>query len=322
MRISEQNRLADLLERVRPELTGFPPRKKYLAGVSGGRDSIVLLHILHALGYKELVVCHLDHRLRGAASRADAKLVEKTATALGYHFELGEADVRAHALATKNSLESAARDMRHRFFRACAKDHHCKVIFLAHHADDQVETCLFNFLRGTGAAGLGGMKSHALVEGLKFVRPLLGISRAEITGYAKENRLRYRDDASNAGTAHTRNRLRHDVLPAIEKAVGPTFRSAILRTAQILREEESWMDSLVPKTAATLSCAGLREMPLALRRRTVLRWLKSQDIEEPGFAETERVLSLLDADAGPAKVNLPGSAHARRRAGNIFIERP
>ncbi len=282
---------------------------------------MALLHGLHAWRAQNLVVCHLNHGLRGPSSRADARLVERTAAKLGYVFELGEADVTGHASSQQISLESAAREMRHAFFQSCARTHRCRTVFLAHHADDQVETCLFNFLRGAGAAGLAGMKPHAVVEGLTLLRPLLGTSRVEISSYIQEQKIAFREDKSNESRAHTRNRLRHDVIPAIEKSFGPSFRNAVLRTAEILREEESWMAGQVPEPEETLSCKVLRDLPLALRRRMVLAWLRTF-LPEAGFAETERVLSLLEIESGPAKINLPGNRHARRRTGKIFLESP
>jgi len=320
--ISGRTRLTDLLEQVREALALWSPRKKYLVGVSGGRDSMALLFALNFLGYRKLIVCHLNHRMRGAAADADSFLVYAAAKKLGYPLELGEADVRAHARQEKLSLETAARGLRYAFFQTCAKDNRCKRILLAHHGDDQIETCLFNFLRGSGAAGLGGMKPLAHAHGLEIVRPMLGLMRKEITAFVSEQGIPYREDRSNADVAHSRNRLRSRVIPEIERALGPSFKAAILRAAEILREEESWMASLVPKVENALCCATLRELPPALRRRIVLRWLRQANIPEPGFADTNLVLSLLDVRNGPAKVNLPGNWHARRRAGSLFLETP
>jgi tRNA(Ile)-lysidine synthase len=314
--------LSDLLKKLSAVLAAWPPRKKYLVAVSGGRDSMALLFGLHLLGYRRLVVCHLNHHLRGAAAKADSLLVGTVARKLGLEFELGEAHVRQHAVREKLSLETAARELRYAFFQSCARDHRCKRIFLGHHADDQIETCLFNFLRGSGAAGLGGMKLLAQTDGLEIFRPMLGIMRDEITAFVTERGIPYRDDRSNADLSHTRNMLRNQIIPEIKRAFGASFGPAILRAAEILREEESWMASLVPEVGDVLSCATLRGLPMALCRRIVLRWLRRAEIEEVGFAETNLVLSLLDVRNGPAKVNLPGGRHARRRAGAIFLEPP
>ena len=297
-----------------------PRGRTYLVGVSGGRDSTALLHALKRLGFQKLVVCHLDHGLRGKSSCADAKFVAKQSALLGFEIETARARTKEFAKATGRSLETAARDLRRAFFLECSKRRRCRRLLLAHHADDQVETCLFNFLRGSGAAGLAGMRPETTQNGLRVVRPMLEIPRGEINGFIAANKIPFREDHTNAGLEHTRNRIRNLVIPAIAKAFGESFRSAVLRASQIFRHEDDWMESQTPEVSQTLSCPALRAMPDALRRRTVLRWLRRSRVPEPGFAETCRVLSLLDT-AGPAKVSLPGDHHARRRAGRIFLGR-
>lgn len=292
-------------------------RRPLLVGVSGGRDSMALLHALQALGFEKLIVCHLDHGLRGRASRADADFVRRSAA--GCDFECARARTDDFAKARRLSKESAARELRYAFFRECARRRRCRRLLLAHHADDQVETCLFQFLRGSGAAGLAGMKPVGMRDGLTVFRPLLAVSREEINRYIEENRIRYREDNSNAATVHTRNRIRHIVIPAICEAFGESFRDAVLRAAEIFRMEDEWIGGQIPEVGAKLSCKELRRLPEALRYRTVLRWLRKTEVPEPGFAETQRVLSLLDSERGPAKVSLPGNFHARRRSGEIFL---
>jgi tRNA(Ile)-lysidine synthase len=294
-------------------------RRRLLVGVSGGRDSMALLHVLRALGFEKLIVCHLDHGLRGRASRADAEFVRRSSAGCG--FESARAGTDDFAKHHRISTEVAARELRRAFFRECARRHRCRRLLLAHHADDQVETCLFQFRRGSGAAGLAGMKPVSMRDGLTIIRPLLAVGREEIERYIVENAIRYREDGSNTSTAHTRNRIRHVVIPAIREAFGPGFRGAVVRAAEIFRMEDEWIAAQVPETGASLSCRDLREMPDALRHRAVIRWLRKSGVPEPGFAETRRVLSLLDPERGSAKVSLPGNLHARRRAGEIFLGR-
>lgn len=301
-------------------LAGISKAKKLLVGVSGGRDSMVLLSALQALGFQRLVVCHLDHNLRGKASQADAAFVSKQACKLGCALESARAATRDYAITNRKSLELAARELRQAFFAECAKRHKCRVLLLAHHADDQIETCLFNFLRGSGPAGLGGMRPISQMGTLTVRRPMLGIAGEDIDAYQKRHRIPFCEDASNLETVHTRNKLRHAVLPAIENALGPAFRKTIPRAAEIFRAEDECLSALVPEIGETLSCKELRVLPLAIQRRAVLRWLRERGVFEPGWEETQRVLSLLDT-AGPAKTNLPGNLHARRRAGVIFLEK-
>jgi tRNA(Ile)-lysidine synthase len=300
-------------------MENHPRGQTYLVGVSGGRDSMALLHALKRLGFKKLVVCHLDHGLRGKLSRADAKFVTKQAALLGFEVESARARTKEFAKATGRSIETAARDLRRAFFLECSRRRHCRRLLLAHHADDQVETCLFNFLRGSGAAGLAGMRPDSTLNGLRIFRPMLEIPREEINGFITANKIPFREDHTNAEVAHSRNRVRNIVIPAISQAFGESFRQAVLRASNIFRREDEWMESLTPAVSEKLNCVILRAMPDALRHRTVLRWLRRCGVPEPGYSEIRRVLLLLDAKEGPAKVSLPGNLHARRRAGEIFL---
>ena len=304
---------------------GFPPDARYLIGVSGGRDSVALLHWLIDLGYKKLIVCHLNHQLRGRSSDADARFVEKLAGKYQVDFELGAANIRALAKKKKMSLETAARDARYSFFAKAAKRHGRRTIFLAHHADDLVETFLFNLIRGAGLTGLAAMRdvSTRRVDNvdLAIVRPLLSVWRTEIDDYMREHRLKFREDASNKNLAPMRNRIRNRIIPYLEKILGRNIRQNIWRTAVIVAEEEKWLENEVPGSRnLDLSVPKLRAMPTAIQRRAILKWLRAQNISEVGFDVVERVRLLADREAAFAKVNLPRDQHVRRRAGKIFIE--
>jgi tRNA(Ile)-lysidine synthase len=303
----------------------FPREQRYLVGVSGGRDSVAMLHWLISLGYKRLIVCHLNHRLRGRSSDADAGFVEKLAAKYQIDFELGSAGVRALAEKKRMSLETAAREARYSFFSRTAMRRRCHKIFLAHHADDLVETFLLNLIRGAGLTGLGGMRdvSNRQIQGvdLTIIRPLLSVWRSDIDKYVREHHLKFREDATNKNLAPIRNRIRNRVIPDLEKTLGRNIRRNIWRTAIIAAEEEKWLENEVPNpTNVELSVSKLRGLPVALQRRATLKWLRSQNISDIGFDTIERVRSLADRDALTAKVNLPRDRHARRRAGKIFIE--
>ncbi|PYL67927.1 MAG: tRNA lysidine(34) synthetase TilS [Verrucomicrobia bacterium] len=306
-------------------LRRFAPEGSYLIGVSGGRDSVALLHWLIDLGYKKLIVCHLNHQLRGRSSDADARFVEKLAGKYQVDFELGAANIRALAKKKKMSLETAARDARYSFFAKAAKRHGRRTIFLAHHADDLVETFLFNLIRGAGLTGLAAMRdvSTRRVDNvdLAIVRPLLSVWRTEIDDYMREHRLKFREDASNKNLAPMRNRIRNRIIPYLEKILGRNIRQNIWRTAVIVAEEEKWLENEVPGSRnLDLSVPKLRAMPTAIQRRAILKWLRAQNISEVGFDVVERVRLLADREAAFAKVNLPRDQHVRRRAGKIFIE--
>ena len=307
-------------------LRSFPPDERYLIGVSGGRDSVALLHCLISLGYKRLIVCHLNHRLRGRSSDADARFVEKLATKYQTDFELGSSDVRALAKKDMMSMETAAREARYAFFAKAVQRHRCHTIFLAHHADDLVETFLFNLMRGAGLTGLTAMRDVSRrdlndIKLLVIVRPLLSVWRKDIDNYVHEHGLKFREDATNKNFAPIRNRIRNRIIPYLENMLGRNIRQNIWRTAIIAAEEENWIESELPDaTEANLSVVKLRTLPIALQRRAILKWLRAENISEIGFDVVERVRSLVDRDARIAKVNLPRDRYARRRAGNIFIE--
>jgi tRNA(Ile)-lysidine synthase len=306
-------------------LRTFPVQGRYLIGVSGGRDSVALLHWLFNAGYNKLIVCHLNHRLRGRSSDADARFVKSLARKYRLDFAFGTADVRVLAKKKKMSIETAAREARYSFFAKTAKRHQCELILLAHHADDMVETFLINLFRGAGSTGLASMRgvstrSIDTVE-LTIVRPLLGVWRKEIDRYVRKHRFVFREDASNKTLNPLRNRIRHRIIPYLEKNLGRNIRPAIWRTAAIASEEEAWIDSQLPDSSEVeLSVADLRRLPVALQRRAIFKWLRAQYISEVGFDVIERVRSLLDPTAGPAKTNLAENRHVRRRTGKIFVD--
>jgi tRNA(Ile)-lysidine synthase len=303
----------------------FSPDARYLIGVSGGRDSVALLRWLTNIGYKKLIVCHLNHQLRGRSSAADARFVENLAAKYRVDFQIGSANVRALAKKNRMSIETAAREARYSFFAKVAKQRRCRTIFLAHHADDLVETFLLNLFRGAGTAGLAAMREVSTRRIDKFdlvvVRPFLGVWRKEIDIYLREQRLKFREDASNKNLNPLRNRVRHRVIPYLEKMLGRNIRQNIWRTAVIAAEEENWIENqLADSSEVELPVAKLRDAPVALQRRRILKWLRAQSVADVGFDLIERVRSLTERDARIAKVNLPQDRHARRRAGKIFIE--
>ena len=301
---------------------GFAPGDPQLVGVSGGRDSIALLHWLHAHGFKKLIAVHLDHRLR-EESGEDAVFVREFADTLGVECITGSADVATLAGDQRLSIETAARRARHEFFARAAIERACPRIFLAHHADDQVETFLHNLLRGAGPSGLGGMNAVSTLEmhgtTLLVARPLLGTWREEIDAYVARHKLPFREDASNADPRFTRNRLRHAAIPALTAALGRDVRAALLRTTELLRAEDEFLSAQPELRGApdALQVPLLRSLPLALQRRLIHLWLRRHAVGSIGFAEVESVRGLLDSRG--AKVNLPGGLCARRREKRIFL---
>jgi tRNA(Ile)-lysidine synthase len=227
--------LADGLRR-----SGVPGRgDRVVVAVSGGMDSVVLLHLLRfssLLAPVELVAAHFDHRMR-EGSRGDALWVRGLCRAWDVPFVPGVA-------APPPSSEEEAREARYDFLLETKRAENARWIVTAHHADDQAETVLFRILRGTGLRGLKGIPAHRAPG---ILRPLLPFSRAMIRRYARERRLGFRVDPSNRDPAFSRNVLRHDILPRLERGPAPGAREALRRLARLARENEEGWSSLLPE---------------------------------------------------------------------------
>jgi tRNA(Ile)-lysidine synthase len=228
---------------------------------------------------------------------------------------------------SKLSIETAARFTRFAFFVEAARRRRCSRVFLAHHADDLVETALLNLFRGASPGGMAAMRKisvHRIGKTkLTILRPLLGVWRSEINSYISQRHLEFREDATNAVLNSSRNKIRHRILPDIEKQFGREVRKTIWRAAQIWSEEEAVLDSLVSSqmvSGTQLAVAALRKIPVALQRRAILRWLRAREVAEISFDIVEKVRSLIEPGTKVAKINLPRDQHVRRRAGKIFLE--
>ncbi len=306
-----------------PWLASAAKRARWLVGVSGGADSVALLHRLTRAGFSNLVVCHLDHRLRGRASAGDARFVEQLAARLGHACE--SRAVKVAELANGRSLEAAAREARHAFFADCARKWRCRRLLLAHHADDQGETLLWNLLRGShGIKGMGAVKEIRVGRMMLEVhRPLLGIRRAALVDWLRENKLKWREDATNAEPFAIRNRLRNEAIPLLDAITGRDAVTSLTMLEQDSREAREISDWAV-KHANALDPAGrlhlpaLRELPMALRRAVLADFLKHRGIALSRDV-VERCLAVAEVD-GPRAANLPGGQVMRRRAGRMWIE--
>jgi tRNA(Ile)-lysidine synthase len=211
---------------------------------------MVLLEVLVRLAPKyrwKLRIAHFNHRLRGRASDADERLVRLTAKRLRLPFATERSDVRRLARQQNVSVEMAAREARHAFLARAAFKHGIKTIALAHHADDQVELFFLRLLRGAGSRGLAGMNwsgpSHA-DKRLKLVRPLLDCSKADLSAFAREAHVRFREDTSNASLDILRNRIRCELLPMLKRRYTPGLSKVVLRQMMILRDEADLIEEL------------------------------------------------------------------------------
>ena len=244
-----------------------------LIAVSGGQDSMALLHLLKSMAPRRdwrLVVAHFNHQLRGRSSDADERFVERETGRLGLEFVVGRKNVRAHAAAGKLSIEMAARELRHQFLAREAARRKIRVVALAHHADDQVENFFLRLLRGSGGEGLAGMKwknESPANPDILLVRPLLGESKAELITWATKEGIGHRQDRTNARLEPKRNRIRHELLPLLTREYQPALSRIILRLMEILGAEAEFLNVAANGWLKSNRRGKFEALPVALQRR-------------------------------------------------------
>jgi tRNA(Ile)-lysidine synthase len=292
----------------------FAPGMSVGVAVSGGADSVCLAEVLVELAPRwnlKLRVLHLDHGLRGEESRADARFVAALAAQLGLPFELREADVAAEP----GNLEQAARRARRRFFLEAIASGRVDRVALGHTRDDQAETVLDRFLRGAGTAGLAGMRPVSR-DGL--VRPLLATSRAEVVGYLRARGLQWREDSSNRDPRFRRNRIRHELLPALAADWNPALAGTLAGVARVAADEEEYWDGILEPLAAELfrreppavvvDCGRLGALPRALARRLIRRAIEmvKGDLRSIDVGHVETIFGLVANPEGRGRAQAPG----------------
>lgn len=296
-----------MLSKVQAALAkALAPGEALLIGVSGGPDSVALLSVLVELGWRPHV-CHLNHQLRGADSDGDAEFVRQLAA----RYNL-PSSIEACTVA---SDEDSARRARREFFGRVAERTGLKKLVLAHTANDQVETFLLRLLRGAGVPGLIGIWPERQLGTLRVIRPLLKVRRQEIMEYLAAKKLSYREDKSNADTRFTRNRIRHELLPLLEREYNPAIRDVLLNTAEILRDEDFYLLHHVAQRFYMAACQNdavnvktLANYPTAIQRRVLRFWLGGDSENGPSFTfdQIEAVRHAALGDAPSAAIDFPG----------------
>lgn len=315
-----------------------------VVGVSGGADSLCLLHALHALapelGYR-LHVAHLDHGLRVTAAE-DAAWVAALCARWGLPCTVGHAQVRALAEAEGRSLEEAARLARYRFLAHVALTVGARVVAVGHTADDQAETLLLHLLRGAGLAGLVGMApaaswplpGEAVDAGLTLLRPLLAVSRQDTVGYCAALGLTPRQDETNADPAYMRNRLRLELMPLLRE-LNPQVVAALGRTATILRDEDVLLQQVEDEAWARIAVVAddgawvklarqpFAALPVALRRRLLRRAARTLGlVQDLSWEHLAASLAVADGGRTGAQATWPRGLRLRVDYGWLWIERP
>lgn len=273
----------------------FLKEKKLLLAVSGGIDSVVLVHLLKQLDCN-ITIAHCNFNLRGDESDGDEQFIRDYAQNNNINIFVSNFDTKSFAKDNKLSIQVAARQLRYIWFSQLLEEHNLDYLLTAHHLDDNIETFLINFTRGTGLEGLTGIPQ----QNDRIVRPLLPFTRDQIEAYTKENKIEWREDSSNASDKYLRNKLRHDIVPQL-KSLNPAFADSFLQTVQNLKQTASLAHDaaiLVYQQVVSekdgqkhISIEQLKRLPNY--KAYLYQWLSSF-----GFTAWEDIYTLVDAQSG------------------------
>lgn len=299
---------------------------RVLLAVSGGADSVALLRILLELRSElgiVLAVAHFNHRLRGGESLADEAFVAELAKQHELEFFAGHGDVRAHASAAKLSLEAAGRELRYRWLTQLADDQRFNCVTTAHTLDDQAETVLLKFLRGAGTRGLAGIYPVRQSRTVRIVRPLLCISRIEVEAYLESLGQPWREDESNLDRRFARNRVRHELLPLLEREFNPSIRTVLSGVAEVARaEEEFWREVVERDLSARMPGAEVPRLKPS-DKGTVDAGLKarSSTVDNPSF-HVRSAVSHPEPNASSSGLDNAGLKARSSTASQAQLEKP
>lgn len=270
-------------------LLGTPKKHRFLLGVSGGVDSVVLTHLIHRLQL-DFGIAHVNYALRGTDSDADEQLVRELAAAMGVSCHVTQAPIDPSA----SGIQEKARDLRYHWFKEVLESNTYDLILTAHHADDQLETLFMRLTRASGLEGLGGIQD----KNDMLVRPLLPFSKAEILAYAKEQKLHWREDASNSSAKYLRNAIRHTVLPSFME-LSPDTAANTLTSMQHLRDAFEGIQSQIQNIKSEWKQRG-ETFTIPLSSIDTLKpksfWL--HHLFAPYGFDTKEVEKLLETHAG------------------------
>ena len=327
------------------------PGDRLCAAVSGGADSVALLLSLHAANAAPrealgvgLSAVHVHHGLRGTDADADLAFVEALCTRLDIPLHIHHTSVPDRVHLTGESIEEAARSLRYAFFDTLLAGREADAILTAHTLDDQAETVLLKLLRGAWTEGLGAIHPVVFAKTGKILRPLLAVRRSQIEAFPHQQNQPWREDASNAAPAYTRNRIRHQLIPLLRE-FNPLIDETLANLSQLARDDDAHWQRNIAQLLPQLLLPGkpvrgggrsvstspgqqtiaielerLRSLDLATRRR-VLRGAARQLKARLSFDETGRLIAMCAIPPGPASVDLPNGLRAQRSARELQIFR-
>ena len=303
-----------------------------VAAVSGGADSVAMLHALHDLRSRGLftlpiIVAHVNHGLRGRESDSDERFVQETAWRLGLACISHHVNVRQLARDARVSIEMAARDARRSLFRELSQSIDGAGVANGHTMDDQAETVLLRICRGTSLQGLGGMDYGSASSGFRVIRPLLDVHHGEAVRFLARHRLGWREDASNKDDVYQRNRIRLEVLPLLRERINPSITASLVRLAALCREDHALLRAetarWLKKVAAgdELDMNALKRLDVAVLRHVIHLWLSLRlpDAAAIDSDMVQRVVRLVGSEA--AQVDLSQGHRAVRSGQRLSISR-
>jgi len=298
--------------------THIPKKSTVVVGVSGGADSIFLFHLLNKAKkdlYLKIIVAHINHLLRGKDSDGDEKFVQTLCLKNDITFALKRANIKSLSKKEKRGLEETGRLIRYDFFKTLAKTYKSEFILTAHHADDNLETILFNFVRGSSLKGLCGMEEkEEFCKNLYLIRPLLNFSKKQIEEYLKLNHIKFRIDKTNKDITYKRNFLRHKVIPILKK-INPSFSETVAKNSQNLREIQSFLEtksdkfikeSSLDKKSEKFDAKSFRKLSKAIQKEIILKLYRLHigNTQNLTTKNIEEVLALIESNTGNKKKKL------------------
>jgi tRNA(Ile)-lysidine synthase len=307
---------------------------RLIVGVSAGVDSMVLLHLLNT--FREtfslsLIVAHVNHGFRPEESEREAELVQKESARLGFTFEYGQFNVKEYQKLRGFSPQEAARKIRFHFFHDLLIKHQAQKIALGHNADDQMETVLLRLIRGSGLQGLKGILP---IRGGKVIRPLLEVWREDIESFARERKLSFLIDSSNLKVDYLRNKLRLALVPLIEREYQPNFKEILLRTSNILREENDYLEkgaeeayqTITQEKEDTLSFkfSAYQTLHQAIQWRVIKKIVeriydRGMVMEDGGWAEVNKIYKKLRQPSPSFHLELPHEVFVEKRYDIVLL---